>query len=73
VGDILVLDEIGRMELMSDQFKQEVKKAFSSPSITVLATIPVRPVPFIESLTQSPNTFVLMVSLETAQCTESHY
>jgi nucleoside-triphosphatase THEP1 len=62
-GGILVLDEIGCMELLSDQFKQEVKKAFSNPSITILATIPVRSMPFIENLRQSPNTTALLVSL----------
>ncbi|XP_021936239.1 cancer-related nucleoside-triphosphatase homolog isoform X2 [Zootermopsis nevadensis] len=62
MGGILVLDEIGRMELMSDRFKQEVKKAFSNPSITILATIPVKPAPFTKSLSQSPNTLVLVVA-----------
>jgi nucleoside-triphosphatase THEP1 len=60
---ILVLDEIGRMELLSDRFKDEVTKAFSNPSVTVLATIPVRPTAFTESLKQTPNSVVLMVSL----------
>jgi nucleoside-triphosphatase len=69
---ILVLDEIGRMELLSDRFKQEVKKAFSNPSITVLATIPVKPAPFIETLRQSANTVVLVVSSQAAECIESH-
>jgi nucleoside-triphosphatase len=59
---ILVLDEIGRMELLSDQFKKEVTKAFSNPSITVLATIPVRPTAFTESLKQTPNSVVLVVN-----------
>jgi nucleoside-triphosphatase THEP1 len=61
-GGILVLDEIGRMELLSDRFKQEVKKAFSNPSITILATIPAKPLSFTESLQQSPNITVFVVS-----------
>jgi len=60
---ILVLDEIGRMELLSDCFKKEVTKAFSNPSITVLATIPVRPTAFTENLKLTPNSVVLVVSL----------
>jgi nucleoside-triphosphatase THEP1 len=60
---ILVLDEIGRMELLSDRFKDEVTKAFSNPSVTILATVPVRPTPFTEQLAQTPNSVVLMVSL----------
>jgi hypothetical protein len=59
---ILVLDEIGRMELLSDRFKEEVTKAFSNPSITILATIPVAPIDFTESLRKSPNSIVLVVS-----------
>jgi hypothetical protein len=50
------------MELLSDRFKQEVKKAFSNPSISILATIPARPLSFTESLRYSPNTTVFMVS-----------
>jgi hypothetical protein len=61
-GGILVLDEIGRMELLSDRFRQEVEKAFSNPSMAILATIPVRPLSFTESLRHSPNTTVLVVS-----------
>jgi nucleoside-triphosphatase THEP1 len=61
-GGILVLDEIGRMELLSDRFKQEVEKAFSNPSIAILANIPVRPLSFTESLRHVPNTTVVVVS-----------
>jgi hypothetical protein len=59
---ILVLDEIGRMELLSDRFKEEVTKAFNNPSITILATIPVMHMAFTESLRKSPNSIVLVVS-----------
>jgi nucleoside-triphosphatase THEP1 len=61
-GGILVLDEIGRMELLSDRFREEVKKAFSNPSFSILATIPATPLSFSESLRHSPNTTVFMVS-----------
>jgi nucleoside-triphosphatase THEP1 len=61
-GSILVLDEIGRMELLSDCFRQEVKKAFGNPSTAILATIPVRPLSFTESLKHGPNTTVFVVS-----------
>jgi nucleoside-triphosphatase THEP1 len=72
MGRILVPDEIKHMELPSDRFKQEVKKAFSNPSITTLATIPMKPAPFTESLRQSPITVVLVVSSQAAECTETH-
>jgi nucleoside-triphosphatase THEP1 len=71
MGGILVLDEISRMELLSDRFKQEVKKAFSNLSITILATIPVKPAPFTESLRQSPKTVVVVVSSQAAEHSET--
>ncbi|XP_069681911.1 cancer-related nucleoside-triphosphatase homolog isoform X2 [Periplaneta americana] len=61
-GGILVLDEIGRMELLSEKFTQEVQKAFSNPVITILATIPIpkgRPIPLIDSLRKRPDTVLL--------------
>jgi nucleoside-triphosphatase THEP1 len=75
-GGILVLDEIGCMELLSDRFKQEVKKAFSNPSITILAAIPARPLSFTESLRHSPNSTVIMVSsydVITDSCVDAQY
>ncbi|XP_035828837.1 cancer-related nucleoside-triphosphatase homolog isoform X2 [Aplysia californica] len=50
---IYFVDEIGRMELFSQNFIQAVRKVLSKPDITVVATIPVpkgRPIPFVEEL-----------------------
>ncbi|CAG2053522.1 unnamed protein product, partial [Timema podura] len=55
---VLVLDEIGRMELFSDDFKQSVKSALNNPLQVILATIPVakgRPISFVEEIRQHPN------------------
>lgn len=63
-GGILILDEIGSMELLSEKFTQEVKKAFSNPAITILATIPVpkgRPMPLVDSLRTRSDTVLLEV------------
>ncbi|PSN48931.1 Cancer-related nucleoside-triphosphatase [Blattella germanica] len=63
-GDVLVLDEIGRMELFSDSFKREVTKAFGNTGITILATIPIpkaKPMPFIENLRRRPDSVVVEV------------
>ncbi len=48
--DIVIIDEIGKMEMFSDSFKSEVKKALNS-SKRVLATIPVYTNSFLDSLT----------------------
>jgi nucleoside-triphosphatase len=47
--DIVVIDEIGKMEMFSENFKFAVKKAFDS-SKRVLATIPVYSNTFLNSL-----------------------
>ncbi|XP_063231192.1 cancer-related nucleoside-triphosphatase [Bacillus rossius redtenbacheri] len=50
---VLVLDEIGRMELFSDEFKKKVKEAVETPNRVILATIPIakgRPLSFVEEL-----------------------
>nr|CAD7438591.1 unnamed protein product [Timema bartmani] len=61
---VLVLDEIGRMELFSDDFKQSVKSALNNPLQVILATIPVakgRPISFVEEIRQHPNAKVFIV------------
>lgn len=47
--DIVVIDEIGKMEMFSQNFKSVVKKALDSPK-KVLATIPVYSNTFLDSL-----------------------
>jgi len=50
---ILVLDEIGKMEMFSDSFKAQVIHAFSSAGVTILATIPIakgKPIQFLEAI-----------------------
>ncbi|KAJ9601543.1 hypothetical protein L9F63_000286 [Diploptera punctata] len=64
LGEVLVLDEIGRMELCSSSFMREVSKAFDNPNITILATIPVprdKPISFVEKLRHHPNSTVITV------------
>lgn len=50
---VVVVDEIGKMELFSQSFVNSVRELFSSPQATILATVPVtkqRPIPFVDEL-----------------------
>lgn len=47
--DIVIIDEIGKMEMFSRDFKSAVKKALDSPK-RVLATIPIYSNTFLDSL-----------------------
>lgn len=62
-GVVLVMDEIGRMELFSAQFREAVLSAFDSPA-RVLATIMARAHPFADSLKQRPDVTLLTVRPE---------
>ncbi|KAJ8308175.1 hypothetical protein KUTeg_013049, partial [Tegillarca granosa] len=50
---VIVIDEIGKMELFSQSFIRTVKDILDKPGTTVLATIPIakgRPIPFVEEV-----------------------
>jgi len=62
-GVVLVMDEIGKMELFSASFQQTVVSAFGGPA-RVLATIMARPHPFAEMLKQRPDVRLITVTRE---------
>ncbi|XP_045186896.1 nucleoside-triphosphatase THEP1-like [Mercenaria mercenaria] len=47
---VIVIDEIGKMELFSRSFTQTVKDLLKHPKTTVFATVPVRANPFVEEI-----------------------
>jgi nucleoside-triphosphatase len=47
--DVLVLDELGKMELASDLFREAVREAFDRPE-AILATVQPRRHPFVQEL-----------------------
>ncbi|XP_071033999.1 cancer-related nucleoside-triphosphatase isoform X2 [Parasteatoda tepidariorum] len=64
-ASILVLDEIGKMELFSKTFLEEVKKAFSRTDIRILATIPVsKQLSFVNELRDRKDCLLIEVSRE---------
>jgi len=59
--DLIVIDEIGKMELFSNRFRDVVERAFDS-RIRVLATIRMDPGRFTERLTSRKDTEVLLLT-----------
>jgi len=54
---VIVIDEIGKMELFSQKFEQMVRSLMSTSNVTLLATIPQKrqiPVTFANEVRTSP-------------------
>ena len=50
---VYVIDEVGKMELFSERFVQEVRDLLGNQHTTILTTIPVakgKPIPFVEEV-----------------------
>jgi len=62
-GRIVIIDEIGKMELFSSAFKEAVLQAVSGPH-TVVATAMAKPNPWIEALLTLPTVTVWKVTTE---------
>jgi nucleoside-triphosphatase len=60
-SDLVVIDEIGKMELLSPQFKEVVTQALDSGK-RVLGTIMFNPHPFAEEIKRHPEVEVLLVT-----------
>ena len=60
-SDLIVIDEIGKMELFSPRFREAVLKAIDSGK-KVLGTIMLSPNPFADDIKHSPNVKVIEVT-----------
>jgi nucleoside-triphosphatase len=60
-SDLIVIDEIGKMELLSPQFKEAVMQAINSDK-KVLGTIMLNPHPFADEIKCRPEADVLLVT-----------
>jgi nucleoside-triphosphatase len=60
-GMIVIIDEIGRMELFSEAFKREVIRVLDSPS-RVLATVREAKEPFCDSIKEREDVVVIRVT-----------
>ncbi|CAH0746970.1 unnamed protein product [Bemisia tabaci] len=61
---VLILDEIGKMELYSNKFKQKVSEIFRNSETVILATIPSRPMPVVDSLRKLPSAKIFTLSVQ---------
>jgi nucleoside-triphosphatase len=59
--DLIVIDEIGKMELLSPRFKEAVMQAINSGN-KVLGTIMLNPHPFADEIKRRPEVETLMVT-----------
>ena len=63
---VIIVDEVGKMELFSQSFVNSVCELFSSSQATVLATVPVakqRPIPFVDELKKRKDVTLIEVSI----------
>ncbi|MFQ6082393.1 MAG: NTPase [Candidatus Aminicenantia bacterium] len=60
---LIIIDEIGKMELFSEKFKNEVLAAFDSPQ-KVLATIMFRSQPFIDKIKKRKDAELISLTQE---------
>ena len=67
---LVIVDEVGKMELFSQSFISSVRELFSSPQATILATVPVtkqRPIPFVDELKNRTDVTLIEVRFNTCQ------
>ena len=62
---VVVIDEIGKMELFSSSFKHEVTKLLNNNKIVLLGTLPIyRNLSFVEAIRNRPNVKVIEISVK---------
>ena len=62
-GSLLVVDEIGPMELLSEHFRRTVMQALESP-LPLLGSIVKRPHPFADRIKRLPQVTLVTVSAQ---------
>jgi|UniRef100_A0A7C3YT60 nucleoside-triphosphatase len=61
-GGLVIIDEIGKMELFSERFKELVWELMESES-PVIATIPIAPLPFLQRLLEDFKIEIIEIDL----------
>jgi len=62
--DLIVIDEIGKMELFSHKFANKIEEIFNKSNKKILATIPITKIPLINKLKSLPDTEVIEITEE---------
>ncbi len=62
-GRIVVIDEIGKMELFSERFKEVVRMVLDSPQ-NVLATVPLYSIPFVDTFKMRNDVQLIEITFE---------
>ena len=63
---VIIVDEVGKMELFSQSFVNSVCELFSSSQATLLATAPVtkqRPIPFVDELKKRKDVIITLIEV----------
>lgn len=55
---ICFIDEIGKMELFSNKFKQSIQTLFDRPNLILIATIPIKPLAFVDKTRTQETIFI---------------
>lgn len=62
---LVIIDEIGKMELFSTKFRNQVSKLFQSNNVVIFGTIPVnRNIPYVEAIRKKTDVKILNVTFE---------
>ncbi len=69
---VIVIDEIGKMELFSARFQSLVSEIFKSER-SIIATIPIVQIPFITDLIKIPNVKVIEITLANRERLEKEW
>ncbi|CAF1677669.1 unnamed protein product [Adineta ricciae] len=61
---ICLIDEIGKMELLSSKFKRQIQTLLDKPNMILIATIPIKSVPFVDTIRRRKDCHLITVTRE---------
>ncbi|KAJ8985615.1 hypothetical protein NQ317_015108 [Molorchus minor] len=65
---LLVIDEIGKMELFSTRFEERVKKVIESRDVKVIATVPIKGGSLVQQIKKNRDTKLITVNQDNRDC-----
>ncbi|CAF0924845.1 unnamed protein product [Adineta ricciae] len=61
---ICFIDEIGKMELLSSKFKRQIQTLLDKPNMILIATIPIKSVPCVDTIRRRKDCHLITVTRE---------